>query len=347
MIHIDKIETKLPAPHSHLSQTSTLAANEDGDLVRSMCLLGGCRSPLTTSMTALQDGREVAQYTCSDVSDANFIIAPGTEEESDADAMEDRQPMPRARYRHSSVAINGQIWVVGGRDENDNIIHAIDIFDEIHDKWFTLGEGLGNIILPNSMNYGVSDHCAFGYGQDLFLVGGFDKNYNSVGYTIAIETVKSFEENRLVYVMRAPLNAPRGACGVAAIGDHEMVIAGGFTSDDGFCEAMKSTEVYYPRKNSWELMLNSPLKYGRARPNLAYMDHELYAFGGERRGIFDPETGRCDEDYLGNDSKVNDLESNRLLPNRLSYPVDGVEILDVEDVHDIHDKRWRFLQVSE
>ena len=37
--------------------------------------------------------------------------------------------MPRERYRHSSVVINDQVWVMGGRTLFDDLIPEADIYD--------------------------------------------------------------------------------------------------------------------------------------------------------------------------------------------------------------------------
>ena len=336
MIDLDTIHARLQRPHSHLSQTTTMAANEDGDLVLSICLFGGCLAPLTPSTTTLDDGTTETQYLCTELSDSNLVLAPGRE----GDTLEVQRPMPRPRYRHSSVAINGQIWIVGGRDRNNNIINEIDVYDELHDRWFTIEDGLNSILLPDEAPYGVSDHCAFAYGQNLFIVGGFDQNYNSVGYTVAIITTDTVEQKKFIYSIRSSMNVARGACGVTTIGDYAMV-AGGFSNDDGYCEAMQSVEIYDPKSNSWNV-LTSPMRFGRARPNLVYLDHQVYAFGGERRGVFDSGTGHCD----GSGGDSNGMATtNKLLPNRLSYPVNSVEVLRVED--DIYTSQWKVLQVSE
>lgn len=341
---LEEIDAKLPSPHSHLSQTVAIAGNNDGDLVRSTCLLGGCRAPYTSSMLTAagidENGSKVAQYTCTDISDSNLVLSPGNEGYD----IEENTPMPRPRYRHSSVTANGKIWIIGGRDEKDDIVNEIDIYDEIHDQWFTIEGGLDTIKLPDEVDnkYGVSDHCAFAFGENIFIVGGFDQSYRSVGHMIAIEAIKSIEQNRIVYAIRSSMNVPRGACGVTTIGDYAMV-AGGFTSEDGYCEAMKSTEIYDVKKDSWVLS-KAPLKYGRARPSLVYLDSQVFAFGGEKRGLFDSTSGHCEADLSLGKRKANRIENNKTLPNRLSYPIESAEVMTIEE--DMYSSRWRVLQVS-
>lgn len=35
--------------------------------------------------------------------------------------------MPRGRYRHAAVAINNQLWLVGGRSLEDALLEDVDV----------------------------------------------------------------------------------------------------------------------------------------------------------------------------------------------------------------------------
>ena len=43
------------------------------------------------------------------------------------------------RHRHGSVSVNGVTWVIGGRDNNDNITQCVDVYEPYFDKWIRLG----------------------------------------------------------------------------------------------------------------------------------------------------------------------------------------------------------------
>jgi hypothetical protein len=227
------------------------------------------------------------------------------------------------------------------------IVDEIDIYDVLNDQWTTFEEKLSAIELPNNTKYGIMDHSAFVRGPYIFVVGGFDQSLHSVGYTIAINVVLSMEQKKLIYTVRSSMNVPRGAFGLTQIGDLTMV-AGGFTSEDGYCNAIQSAEVYDPISDSWRVM-HTPLKHGRARPNLIYSNEGenpvVYAIGGERRGVFDSEIGICDGDKMGYpDKSMNTLERNKSLPYRLTYPISSVEVMHIKE--DIYLSTWRVLQVS-
>lgn len=100
--------TKLPKPLSDVSAS----LGKDGRIY----IAGGCDSPLGN-----QYNEELATFTCESVSSSFYAFDPEIERFTVLPAM------PSARYRHAAVAINNQIWLVGGRDENDNVVGEVHV----------------------------------------------------------------------------------------------------------------------------------------------------------------------------------------------------------------------------
>lgn len=99
-------QTKLPKPLSDL--TATLGHDN------LIYLAGGCDSPL-----GLQYNEAAQGFRCDSVSDSFYSFDPKTQ------VFTDLPKMPSPRFRHAAVAINNQIWVVGGRDENDEVLGSV------------------------------------------------------------------------------------------------------------------------------------------------------------------------------------------------------------------------------
>jgi hypothetical protein len=99
-------QTKLPKPLSDLSAT----LGHDNLIY----LAGGCDSPF-----GLQYSEEAEGFRCDSISDSFYSFDPKTLQFTDLPAM------PSPRFRHAAVAINNQIWVVGGRDEKDEVIGTV------------------------------------------------------------------------------------------------------------------------------------------------------------------------------------------------------------------------------
>jgi len=324
------LQYEFPVPI--FGQTSSLAVgmNDDGEMDEMLHLLGGCTSPYisTRPITGQEDEQFAQEYLCPDLSDMTFLFDA---KNHTTKRLRVGKPMPRKRHRHTSTAVDRYIWALGGRDENNQVRNEIDIYDSIAGTWTTLGEGLDSIKMndPSSSledGYAVSDHVAFVFGEFILITGGFDKAYNAVGHTIVINTVQSMEKNSLVYFLKSSLNIPRGS-GAGVSHANFAVIVGGFSNEDGFCEAMKSVEIYDVKTDSWSIMPNE-LNVGRANLNLIYYEGKVLALGGETRGILDRSSGRCLDEYQMMDSLT--LGTNIKLPNRLTFPIDTsrVEVWD-------------------
>ena len=99
-------DTKLPKPLSDLTAT----VGHDNLIY----LAGGCDSPLGYQYT-----EEAQGFQCDSVSDSFYSFDPKTKE------FETLPSMPSPRFRHAAVAINNQIWIVGGRDRNDQVAGTV------------------------------------------------------------------------------------------------------------------------------------------------------------------------------------------------------------------------------
>lgn len=102
------VDAKIPKPISD----HTAVVGED-DLIY---LAGGCDA---------KDGnvfdKNASVFVCDSISNSFYSFNPNTTEFSTL------SDMPRHRYRHEAVAINNQIWLVGGRNVNDTLISDVDV----------------------------------------------------------------------------------------------------------------------------------------------------------------------------------------------------------------------------
>jgi hypothetical protein len=81
-------------------------------------IAGGCDSPLGNKLVS-----GTTHFRCSSISDAFFYFDPSRF----LDYFTTLPNMPRSRYRHSSTAIKDQVWLIGGRDANHNLVPFIDV----------------------------------------------------------------------------------------------------------------------------------------------------------------------------------------------------------------------------
>lgn len=79
-------------------------------------IAGGCDSPFGS-----QYNEEAESFRCNSVSDSFYAFDPETNEFAVLPVM------PTPRYRHAAVSINNQIWIVGGRDANDDLVGTVHV----------------------------------------------------------------------------------------------------------------------------------------------------------------------------------------------------------------------------
>lgn len=352
---MQQFQSQLPIPIFDLKSSLSVGLNDDGNLDELVHLLGGCTSsylPIPTDdgddddLSELGSGSDSTvvqrphEIICPDVTDSNFIFDP----KNHTDLIREGKSMPRPRYRHSTVGINGHIWVLGGKDVDGQVINEIDVYDSVREQWRTLSTGLDRIQVDDddddSHEYDdASDFCVFDVGSDLFIAGGFDSDFNALDHTIMIDTDASLASDTLVYHIKSQMNLPRGGCSAVSHGNLAFIV-GGFTSEDGFCEAMTSVEIYDFMTDTWTEMEKN-LMIGRANPGLFYYKSNVIAFGGETRGTFDLETGRCIDQFHIMDGLT--VTMNRKTPHRLTFPITtkNIEILPLSHGHVDFSQPWK------
>mmetsp|Transcript_15276 Transcript_15276/g.22548 ORF Transcript_15276/g.22548 Transcript_15276/m.22548 type:complete len:407 (-) Transcript_15276:120-1340(-) len=183
---------------------------------------------------------------------------------------------PRARYRHAAVLIDSYIWLIGGRDVEDNIITAVDVFDVITETWETVGQ-LSNV---------TSDLAVYAKDDIIYMVGGWNADYS-----LTLNQVTMFDTTNLlgnknpdaaIEVLDSGLEllTARGDTHVAVYNDG-VYVSGGFTHLE--CGALSSVEYLAAASsdNSASFVEIDGLMQGRGDKALVEMNGYLFAIGGE------------------------------------------------------------------
>jgi Kelch motif len=87
-------------------------------------IAGGCDSPFGS-----QYDDEVGAFRCSSVSNAFYAFDPETQE------IFELPPMPEGRFRHAAVSVNNQIWLVGGRNQYDELVGNVHVSEIARTKY--------------------------------------------------------------------------------------------------------------------------------------------------------------------------------------------------------------------
>jgi N-acetylneuraminic acid mutarotase len=131
---------------------------------------------------------------------------------------ESRSPMPTARNHASIGAVNGKIYVIGGRVGsvfvNASATDIVEEYDPAIDSW-----GIARARMPTARS-GV----AYGtHGGKIYVAGGEYLNSQVVG---AFRDLEAYDPAANAWTMLAPLPLPRNAPAVAVLGNRLYLISG-------------------------------------------------------------------------------------------------------------------------
>ena len=169
--------------------------------------------------------------------------------------------LPAARQENAVVAVNGEIWVLGGFDESGDIVADVDIYDPISSDWRT------GPALPAPLHHGnvaVVDDV-------VFVLGGLSGN----SFTAFGEGWR-FDGDDWAAV--TPLPVPRGG-GAVTVRDRSIYVAGGFAGG-----AVADVHAYDVDADSWSALPSLP--DARDHVVAGVVDGTIYVVGG-RDGAID------------------------------------------------------------
>jgi N-acetylneuraminic acid mutarotase len=223
---------------------------------------------------------------------------------------------PAPRYRYSAAAVGDNIYYVGGRDVEENLVSNIDVFSISLQSWRTVD------LSPSANNEAHlrSDGASWVEGAKLYIVGGYNWNYSVVLDSVIVMDTKN---DTAGFSSEGVAPKPTAAGDLAALFvDGKAYVIGGIGAD--FCAPYGTTEVYDSATNTWTTL--SSLKHARADSAYAQIDKIIFVLGGETKAA-----GCADH------------------VNTKSFPVNDVEAFDTEnpgkgwyEVDDLAIKRFRF-----
>ncbi|KAG2387885.1 hypothetical protein C9374_000735 [Naegleria lovaniensis] len=243
-----------------ITKRSDLSAQTIGNLIY---LTGGCVS----SQSIAKDS------SCPSITNTMEIYNPTTKTFSSGPVM------PRARYRHTTVAVAQRyMFVIGGRDLQDNIIQPVDIFDTVTSKWTTHpNASLTSECCSDSIAFVLKDTAT---GLDnIYLPGGYFANYSASNEVLILKTRNTNNEGTFQRGLVSNINTKRGDSMTLTYNNRGYVI-GGFLEGD-FCNPTGIVEMYDPSQNKWTTQ--KPLAHARGDGAAIMIDANLFVLGGETK----------------------------------------------------------------
>eukprot|EP00640_Fibrocapsa_japonica_P000372 CAMPEP_0113939490 /NCGR_PEP_ID=MMETSP1339-20121228/5799_1 /TAXON_ID=94617 /ORGANISM="Fibrocapsa japonica" /LENGTH=374 /DNA_ID=CAMNT_0000943001 /DNA_START=44 /DNA_END=1165 /DNA_ORIENTATION=- /assembly_acc=CAM_ASM_000762 len=219
-------------------------------------LIGGCNGE------QVSDGQ--GGYYCDSITDAviEFRI-------SNMGSTTLSSTAPQKRYRHAAVLWENEIYLFGGRDENDVIITAIDKFNPSTGSFEEFATWPG----------ATSDLAAFTHDNKIFLAGGWNQNYEAQSAilefhpdlaTPQMNTVGNMLEARGDFTIQGPAS------------DGNYFAIGGFTHVNEYCPPLASVERFDPE--TWTVEAAPNLVKARGDKAAAALNEKIHVIGGEECG---------------------------------------------------------------
>jgi hypothetical protein len=243
----------------------------------------------------------------------------------------EKTPSTHVRNLFSVHSIDGQVYVIGGLNEDGNYVDTFERYDPATDAWENLPDwprtgfahvmvvgrhlctigGYKNLAEPIRKDVDCYDvdggtwiqgpdvpesYSSFypvSYDGRVYVLGGSDDDFNVMSSTWIFDPLEnSWEEG-------AHLPSPRALAGVQPVGS-KIYVTGGFGPDtfsgsDSDSDAPQDTGmlVYDPAANTWETAPDMP--HARALYALDEIEGKLAVFFGLTDGplleFFDPATG--------------------------------------------------------
>jgi len=151
-----------------------------------------------------------------------------------------------APFLHFDEPLPDQLYVLGGRNQQQGPLDTVEMFDTWHGRWVTCPSmalrraGCGAAALPDNR---------------LIVVGGYDDNGIVKGLLASCEIFDPRAQTWTSDV--APLEHARWGHGCALLGGKVYAVGGcslraGAPPRESFMETLRSCEVYDPDTNSWQ-----------------------------------------------------------------------------------------------
>jgi N-acetylneuraminic acid mutarotase len=180
-----------------------------------------------------------------------------------------KAPSFMTRAETAVAALDGKIYVVGGSVAGRYVLALTEEFDPATEAWRARAP------LPRELT-----HVGLvGLDGKLYAVGGFSSATSD--HEGAVDALFAYDPKLDAWRTLAPMKAPRGSVGVAALGGKLHAIGG-----RGLDKTTVAThEIYDPATDRWRDA--APLS--RARDHLAVVvaDGRIHAIGGRTASFFD------------------------------------------------------------
>ncbi len=184
-----------------------------------------------------------------------------------------------AREGHSSVVVDGKIYVIGGRVDSkwDSYLSSVEVYD-------TQNPSQGWQVLSNSLNMARAENSSVAIDSKIYVIGGRE-SYSSNDQTgFSVEFYDTQNPSQGWQVLNSSLNISRAShSSVAENG--KIYVIGGISWSGNSGSTSSSMEVYDTQNPSqgWQVQ-SASLNISRNGHSSVVIDGKIYVIGGPQSG---------------------------------------------------------------
>jgi N-acetylneuraminic acid mutarotase len=200
------------------------------------------------------------------------------------DTWDTKKPMPSPRSQFQASAIDGKIYLAGGRTGGQNsTVRLNEVYDPETETWTTKAP----------MLYPVASYASAVVDRRIYVFDGQDEFNETVN--LSVTQIYDTETDTWSFGKPLPNSVWRSAACVTSgvFAPLRIYVIGGQPSHSG--GATDITQIYDPETESWSL--GAPMPTARFDLALAMVNDTIYAIGGTERYIFPSEEAN-DENEL-------------------------------------------------
>jgi len=219
--------------------------------------------------------------------------------------------MPTARSEMQANTVNGEIYVMGGRNQGaDATIALTEIYNPTTDSWST---GV-------PMLYPVASYASAVINNSIYVIGGED---DLMPQNATVQFTQIYNSATDTWSLGSPipgtgLDAAAGAT-LGVFAPQRIYVIGGMT---GFAVGLNQNYVYDPASNSWTTA--APLPVAAFSPAVAVVNDVLYVIGGGQ-GITGLPTN---EQYIPIGYNQTSSSPSSSPPSQASNPINQTHLID-------------------
>ncbi len=211
-------------------------------------------------------GVDSTNYRWSLLSDAVEVYDPST------DTWQTKQPMPTARVQLQASVVNGQIYLVGGKEDNQNKVNLNEVYNIANDSWST----------AEPIPYAVYSYTSAVCDDKIYIIGG--QSLQAPILNLNYAQIYDCANNSWSFSAPMPTSVTYAAA-CATTGEaasRRIYVIGGVLEGSYDHVVLGDVQIYDPQTDSWTFGASMPSV--RNSHTVAAVDDRLYAIGGKPYG---------------------------------------------------------------